>query len=346
LPKMTDSLIDDNILSCLFQPRYMIFDLCVRLENVSKPFLESAHRFYRQLEQFDFNDYLVKENRVKWANKIVKCCPNLKRISNLPVHKTSFDQDALNFQFVGKLPSVSFLSINATHFSPIVVLSLTDMEKLASVEFLREIDTFGSQPFVAPCTLNMCKTLNITRLTCPHLNYVSFCDPDQLRIFHLCFGGKIRIPTDKLVGTLKKLHNLTDLTVSLCDQSTKSLLDLIDFVSNAPQLERFSLRLFYHLAFSELKELVKHQCFRECVHHLQLVKIGDSLKEIEACIESLPELKSLVLNCVACQHDIPLDLLPKLESILIISCVSKNCPEFEAKCFLKTSYTGYVHNAT
>jgi len=336
---MIDSLIDDNILLCLFQPRYMIFDLCVRLENVSKPFQESAHQFYRQLEQFDFNDYLVKENGVKWANKIAKCCPNLKKISNLPVYQMSFHQDALNFQFVGKLPSVSFLSIYADHFSPIVVLSLTDMEKLDSVEFLRKPDPFGSLSFVAPCALNICKKLNVTSLKCHHLNYVSFCDPHHLRILNLCFGAKISIPTDKLIGTLKKLHNLTDLTVSLCDQSTKSLLDLIDFVSNVPQLERFSLRLFYHLAFNELKELVKHQRFRQCVHYLHLVQIGDSLEEITDCLLSLTELKSLVLAGIACQQDIPFDLMPKLESLKSVSVVSKNVPEFEAQCFLETSYS-------
>jgi len=338
---MTDSLIDANILSCLFQPRYMIFDLCVRLENVSKPFLEHAHRFYRQLEHFNFKDYLVKENGVKWANKIAKRCPNLKKITNLPVHQISFDQDALNFLFVGKLPSVSLLSINATHFSPIVVLSLTDMENLESVEFLTKTDPIVGPSRLVPSTLSICKTMHVTSLTCPHLNYVSFCDPDQLRILNLYYGGRSSSVTpDKLIGILKKFNNLTDLTVSLRDQDPTSLLGLIDFVSSVPQLERFSLRLYYHRAINELKALVKHQRFQKCVHHLNLKQIDENFEEIGACLVSLPELKSLVLAGIAGQQDIPLDLLPKLESLQLVSHVSKNVPQFDTKCLLVTSFSG------
>jgi len=38
---------DDTLVTCVFQPRYMSFDLCVRLEPVSKRFQQNARAFWR-----------------------------------------------------------------------------------------------------------------------------------------------------------------------------------------------------------------------------------------------------------------------------------------------------------
>jgi len=132
---MTHPSLDKTTVSCLFQSRYMSVELCVRLESVSKNSFENANSYYLQLECFDFQDYVAKEVRVRWASKISKRCPNLLKILNLQVTKESFERDLVNVHLVSKLPNVSFVSLDFSHFSDFVMLTLADIKKLKSLEF-------------------------------------------------------------------------------------------------------------------------------------------------------------------------------------------------------------------
>jgi len=93
---MNNDMVCDQLLECVFQPRYMTFDLCVRLEPVARLFMKKAGRFYEQLQQVDVQYFTDKADNVKWACKLFQRCPNVETIKNIPFRKKNLNQDLIH----------------------------------------------------------------------------------------------------------------------------------------------------------------------------------------------------------------------------------------------------------
>jgi len=312
---MTEHFLDDDAtLSCLFQPRYMSFELCVRLESISKIFLENARRYYRQLERFDFQDSSSKEDRVKWASKIYHCCPNLREIINLRVNKDSFDDDVMNFHFVSKMPSVSHVGVDFQHVSESVMLTLSDMKNLNSLELVSERISGDDSYFCK----NRFRKLDVTSIKCDQLNFVTFCNPDRLTTLHLTDKGVILV---QLLRTLKSYRHLRELSVEWTEPNGNDLLELIDFVAKSAHIETFSLSIDSGCCEDELANLANHAGFRKCLTSLKLDDIPEDVEEsLVSSITKLSELRILhLVGMQGLQPDLFFQHLPNLERLEAVS---------------------------
>jgi len=311
-------LIDDAILSCLFQPAYMTFDLCVNLESVSNAFFQKAHQFYQRLAYFDFKDHLAKEGQGKWASKISKRCLNVRKIENLQVNKESFESDVLNFQFISKMPNVSIVCANFKHVSAVILLVLADMGNLSRLEVSTCAIKNDTQSFRDTIQI---KKIDVASLKCDSLLFVDFCNPDHLSVLNLdCVHAK----ADEYVSTLKRLRNLRELSLELYQpESIECVLRLVTFVAQVPQIQQFSLGLVFHCRKlkQDVLNLVSHRKVRKCLHRLHMYNMsGGQPAAIESCLGKLTQLRLLTLQLgVPCESENFLPMLPNLACFKTVS---------------------------
>jgi len=85
---MDQPLVDQQLINCIFSPRYLDFETCAFLEPVSHSFHSAARKYYSIIHKFDFeNDvkFLLHRNLEQKQNlmrKLVQYCPNLREIRN------------------------------------------------------------------------------------------------------------------------------------------------------------------------------------------------------------------------------------------------------------------------
>jgi len=195
---------DDTLLTCVFEPRYMSFELCVCLEPVSKRFQQMANVFYRQLDYLDVAHFSARLPDVNWAQKIRGCCPNLKSIDKMPITKDNLQRDLINTQFVRKMTTVTRIGLELRHVSPFVMLFLGDMPNLTTVEIC-------STALSDPGDLKLVDKLRVTSLKCDHLSWMKFCDPNHLQVLHLstCDG----VTFGQLSDALGSFRNLREIAI-------------------------------------------------------------------------------------------------------------------------------------
>jgi len=310
-------LINDEILSCLFQPCYIEFDQCVRLELVSKAFLRKAHQFCQRLVDLNFKDHSAKEGQVKWASKISKRCLNVQKILNLAVSKKNFESDVLNFQFISKMPNVTTVSVNFQHFSVVILMILADMGNLSRLE-VSTAAVKSSRNFRDAIEI---KEINVASLKCDTLLFINFCNPDHLSVLNL---DCMNTTADEYVSKLKRLRNLRELSLELYQSETvECVLKVINFVAQVPQIQVFSLGLvFYHCREEQnLLNLLSHRMIRECLHRLQMCNFHRGQADaFESCLGKLTGLRLLTLQYVSFE---PGNFLPMLSNLTCFKTMSR-----------------------
>jgi len=334
---MSAPLLDNATLSCLFHPRYMGFELCVRLEPVSTIFHENARRYYRQLESFDFHDYSSKENGVKWASKVYHCCPNLREIRNLEVNKKDLDDYAINCHFLTKIPSVTHVGLDFQHFSESALLTLSDMKNLDSLEIVSE--PYHKKRVVGN---NRFRKLDVTSLKCDQLNLVSFCNSNSLTTLHLSVKDVI---FGELIQALKGCRHLQVFSIEWTEPGADDVLQLINFVAEHSRIETFSLSIESSWVAEQLANLAKHAGFQKCLRDLSLGGFTyDKLQSLVSIFTKLPELRALRLaGSKGLRPRRLFQQLPNLECIEAVSYFYVNLTKgFPARFHVETTYVRYI----
>jgi len=328
---MDAPIIDAIVVGCLFEPRYMTLSLCVQLESVSKLFEAQADMFYRKLESIDVKDFMAKNfNNVNWARKVYRRCPKLRDVLNFQVTKDKMDEQLVSAQIVGKMTSVSRVTIQFTDWSRLALLPFVGMTNLREIE----IDTqrisypsFGSSADKCPL-----EKLRVMSLTCDRVFLVNFCDPRCLSVLRL---KKNYDDIDEMIETLRRFTNLTDLAMAVCEVEAEELLKLSTFVCDVLQVGQFSLQLYYELTGDELQEIARHQKLRSCITSVIVDKIGT---ERLPHLLQMRRLESLDLYMVTCPADDILKSLPHLTHFEYWTGFCVEAHKFHAQICFNTIY--------
>jgi len=328
-----------SLLNCLFQPCYMSLDLCTRLEPTSALFATKAGQFYRQLKQLDVKEFVAREKNVNWSRKIYHRCPNLTEIENVPFDKESLKRDTICVQLFSMMKSISCVSMEFQHFSPVVMLPMVGMASLSSLSL-----TTDQVPTIDPSfNLVPLEKFRVTSLKCDKLHLVDFCYPDHLNVLRFELP---RVDVDELIEKLLNFRNLRELTVRLQNfGNSEQLVPLINFVSDVLFVDDFSLELnlsLYEFAFMELCEhaavfekvlshLSLHYISAECVPNiLQFSKLrslslmmGNLTFSLDVFLKSLPNLQHLEVECFS-------NVVSELGGAILVfkSIFDKRCKQF------------------
>jgi len=329
--------MDDIVLKCLFHRRFMGFNLCARLESVSKSFRNYAHHFYSQMDSFDFENRLLKENDTSCARKLALRCPNINKIRNIPVNDDSLEENIVNFCFISKMQNVSLVGIDFQHFSPNVLLPLRDMPNLNSLE----IATYRADSDEITFEESMVQKLNLTSLKCDRLILLNFCNPDSLEILDLRVNYSTEI--DELINKLKQHRKLRELSINLCrGGETEELLRLVGFIHETVHIKTFSWSAADDDSVNALPELAKHHSFREALNRLEIIEgIIAEFYRVEMFMDSILKLSNLTSLTLYTLDEVQLDPLlenlPNLQHLFVSS--PDCCPDVEGASFVvKTSY--------
>jgi len=330
-------LLNDTVLNCLFQPRFMPFDLCVRLEPVSKQFSQKAAVFYRHLEHIDVDHFLNRMPDVNWARKIFHRCRNLKVVEKIPMKKNSSNQDHINMMLVSKIPSVVSVSLEYEELTPLDILTLIGMPNLRHVGlfckdqiyFDPDLDSFSA-----------IEKLRVTSCECDSLFMENLCDPDQLEVLRA-----IKDPffeSHELVDLLSNYRNLREITIRCDDPPTDGLLNFIDLALNADcNVETLTLEVGYSAWMHRFPQAAEHSGFRKCLVDLRLSPVDDeSLETFVPIISQLTRLRRLAFENLSGSLDVDFwfNLLPDLNRLEMKSACSLKSPIFDTEITFHTTY--------
>jgi len=298
-------LLDDSVLNCLFQPRYMTLVLCIRLEPTSGLFATKADKFYRQRKKLDVKKFLMREKNVSWSRKIFNRCPNLEKIDNVPVTKENMKRDMVSVQLLSLIKSVSSVGVKFHHrYSPLTMLPMIGLVNLSHLDI-----SARSVPSDEPLfDLVPTEKFRVTSLTCDALNLLDVCQPNLVNILHLKFTYVV---IEELIEKLLKFKNLQELKVRLlCPANTDNLLPLVNLVSDVLQVDAFSLQLLTWLNEEDFARICVHKThLKKCVTQLFMRKLS---AECVPNILQFSKLRSLYLSNVNVTTDIFLKSLPNL----------------------------------
>jgi len=297
-------ILDGSVLNCLFQPRYMSFDLCARLEPTSVLFAKKADQFYLQLQQLNVKEFVSRGKNVNWSRKIFSRCPNLKTVDNVPVVKESLKQDMISIQLISMMNSISSVSVEFKHFSPLAMLPMTGMASLNHLSISARYVLSGDLSF----DLVPREKLRVTSLVCNAQHLMDLCNPNHLKVLRL---ELIVVDINELSEKLLNFKNLNEFTVR-CPQNSDELLPLVTFVSNVLNLDIFSIELFTFLSETQLLDICEDAAFQKCVTHLWLLNISS---ECVPNILQFSKLRYLYLKGVSFSLDVFLKSLPNLQTL-------------------------------
>jgi len=317
----------------------MTLELAIGLESVSKSFLTNAHRFYNQLEEFDFKDYLTKEGEAKWASKIAKRCNNLKKIRNLQVHKDSFEGDVINFQFISQMTSILSVGVDISHFSSVLMPILGDMANLNHIEIIVGYLNLGNRS-IDPKKF---RKLNVTSLKCNYPIFVDFCNPERLTSLDMTVKFE---SMDSIILTLKRYRNLHELSIDLdLHEINEAINKLIEFVLPST-IRNFSLGVVLNEYNKEdFRKLAQNHKF---IHRLKLddSSTNERGETFVSSVLKLSELKSLTFENVLCPADVFLSSFANLNHFTKVSSFSF-CPfQFESWFEVKSIFERFGINKT
>jgi len=299
-------LLDGSVLNCLFQLRYMSFELCARLEPTSVLFAKKSDQFYLQLQQLNVKEFLKREKNVNWSRKIFSRCPNLKTLDNVPVIMRRFEQNMMVIQLISMIKSISSVSVDFHHYSPLHILPMSGMASLNHLSISTNVIPSDRLWF----DLVPREKLRVTSLVCNQLHLIDLCNPDHLKT--LCFESEF-VDMNDLIEKLLNFGNLNFVTVRLaCPQYSDQLLPLVNFASDVLHVDSFSLELFTLLIETQLLDICEHTAFKRCVTHLCLRDISSD------CVPNIlqfSKLQSLCLKDVTFSLDVFLKSLPNLQTL-------------------------------
>jgi len=297
-------LLDDIVLNCVFQPRYMTLDMCIRLEPTSTLFATKADQFYRNLKQLDVKEFVVREKQVNWSRKIFNRCPNLKSVENFTVAKESLKRDMVCLQLISLMKSIFSVGVVFhDHFSP------SDMFPMIGMANLNHLSLYTSHAPVDIISFNLLpvEKLRVTSLKCDALYFMDLCFPDHLNVLHLEFT---EVGINELIEKLFNFRNMKKLTVRLkCPDNAEELLSLVNFVSDVLLVDAFSLQPFSWLKSEFFLNICDQTAFEKCITYLWLENIDS---EYVPNILKFQNLQCLWLTNVTFSMDVFLKSLPNL----------------------------------
>jgi len=325
---MDAPLIDEIMLRCMFQPRYMTFDMCLRLEPVSKLFMAQADAFYRKIDRLG---YVSGDENENWARKIYRRCPNVKTIEDISVSKYSLKRDNIRVLTISKIKGLSSIGVNFFNFSPETLLPFVDMPNLHNME----ISTRYIFTEFDPLEMNPIEKLRVTSLKCDRLFLLDFFDLNRLSVLYL---ENLRSGIDELIVKLRDCCNLTQLTIELQESKEiqQQLIKLIYFVVDQLQVDDFSLKLLDLKNDDDLIQLTRLQDLRK---NISGVTLGRLNPENVPRILQMSKLSSLSLTNVSCPLEIFQRSLPNLSYLEDTSWFDFETPKFNVNFYIKTSYT-------
>jgi len=226
-------LLNKSVLESLFDQRYMTFDLCVRLEPVSKLFAQHADVFYRKVDRLDVKNFLINNKNVNWERKIQHRCPKFRQITSFEVKRKSREQD----------------------------LSLAQ-----AIIMLKHVD--AKNDVIKGCA----EKLNLESLICEELSFLSYCDANCLKTLELkelfeCNSDEL---IEALQGFKNLDHLVLELRYQ---EDMAEIQKMINFVSNVLQVDRFSLKIFNWMRDDDFPRFLSHHCITKFVTGLSINEI-------------------------------------------------------------------------
>jgi len=321
----------------VFQPRYMSFELCVRLEPVSKLFSVNADLFYHQLQRVDVKHFLAREPNVNWARKIYRRCPNLKHVQNMLINDDdSSKRSIISTELVSKMKSITSLTLDMKNCSPLSMLMLVDMRNLDTVKITSDDDNnLASFNDMEPI-----EKLRVKSLDCDQLFWTKFFDPDNLEVLK---SYNYRSPDcNQLIDMLVKFENLRELHITLYDQHLgMDTLDFVDFAYNELGVGNLFLELACDVNNSEFRELSDHVNIQRSVNELNMFRVThQKMQIVKPCIAKLSRLTHLHIASLRCTLDASAwqKLLPSLKVISVALSCSFKSPRYDARLSIFTDY--------
>jgi len=118
-------LLDDIVLSRLFHPEYMDFELANRCETVSSLFQAHVHRYRQNLTLIDLKNIMTSYvDREKLLHQMLTHCPNIRLVKNINLYEMIEKVDLMDW--LAKLGNLKQL-----HFS-IFVLDEANLKSLTN----------------------------------------------------------------------------------------------------------------------------------------------------------------------------------------------------------------------
>jgi len=327
-----DPLLDQIVLQHVFQPRYMPFDLCVRLESVSKLFSQEASVFYCNLERLDVGHFLKRMPNVNWAEKIYFRCPKVKSVENVPLTCETTERDHMSLMFISKMNSVSRVTLDCEHLRELDLWILVDIPHLGLVTKNASYFDFESvQPI---------EKLRVTSFECdePFLEKV-FCDPGYLQVLR----GKIRpaIELQDMIEMLGKFGNLREIIMNFHQPSPVLLRTFIDLAINSLKVNHLSLECMYWNKKESFLEIAEDAGVQKYITHLRLRSFeSQSIEAYVPAISKLTGLRSLSFVWFSGSLDPAFwfNVLPDLNRLEMKSLRSFKSSRFDSQIKLRTTY--------
>jgi len=275
-------LLDQIVLQHVFHARYMPFDLCVRLESVSRLFSQEACVFYRNLERLDVGHFLKRMPDVNWAGKIYFRCPKVKSVENVPLTCETTERDHMSLMFISKMKNVSRVTLDCEHLKELDLWILADIPHLGLV-------TKNSSGFDFE-NVHPIEKLRVTSFECdkPWLEEC-FCNPGHLQVLH----GVIHdwCEQEDMIDMLGKFENLREITMKFCERNAKFLGIFIDLALNRLKVDTLSVECEYWNNKQLLLEVAKDAGIQKYMTYLFIGSYGD--ESIETYLPAISKLTGL-----------------------------------------------------
>lgn len=292
--------VDDDVLSCIFNPRYMNFELSTKLEPVSSRFRSHAiNSFYSVLEKFDFDSVedilyrfgLYRNNFKLIIKKLATYCPKLQEFVALNVESVfcydeekGDDQDLIEKNpalYLVDLAALNLKTVRLTHppFKPVL-----NYERITNLE-ISTTEATNEQIADLASVLKLCVNLKSLDL-CFHSAEASSLDATPI-----------------LIDSINSLDQLENVTIELDA-------DVIDCDEMASKKCKVFCNSLHSLAIFELVDAASLLItLAPLLLKLRKLVVGCRIDEIDATrfFHEIPSLQRLQVTQVA-EHQFPLDL--------------------------------------
>lgn len=162
------NIIDDEVLSCIFNPSLMRFEDCLKFESVSRQFQSSAVHFYKRLKSVDISRFYgfrypthssghnrteIKIANDKFSDMVKKVCTYCKNLESLK----GLGSCVWRTEYIDEHHRKTTCDISKQQYAMLATLT-----KIRELQFdMCPIDTLSFQKFIM--RLNNLTTLEINR---------------------------------------------------------------------------------------------------------------------------------------------------------------------------------------
>lgn len=347
-------LLDDKVLKCLFNPKYMDFELCSEMELVSRPFLVQSRQYQHDLPTFNF-DRCCSDEDTAILRKLATRCPNLHSIHNFQFDFPFETDEVSAYRLFPKFQHLTCLQLKCiVDVTKVVMTLMTNIRKLHTLRILKATNIARSfeSDYTSSATEIEDNRLKIRGLKSWHImdsrfDFSKICVPENLKVLHVQIDNNwnTKHNANKFLFCLQKCTSLKELILDLSFkyQSQQDLIWMDRFVNRLDQLPNLN-KVFVKVECGSkfLFDWVQNSNLCRHVNELCL-EIGKNQQDQSAILQAickLSELESLTTDAVLDNHESLFNSLQRFQSYKTKKEVYVTQKRLEyIKCGMKILYT-------